>query len=290
MDDMKGYRLIITGVLSLLIAVSSCDIINPAEDIPSFIRIDTVLVEVTDLDQGSTSHMINNCYISVGGTNLGIFELPFTVPSLETGMQTLTIRPGIKLNGIAASRIDYPFFKPYITDVELRENEIHLVSPVTTYKEECIFAWMEDFEDPGISFIYKDYSTTSFVVQKDLVKEGRYSGAILVNDNDSIFEANSAQEYELPQNASPVLLEFDYYNNNGFEIGMYLNDGGLVEWYDLVYIKPSTVWKRFYVDIGLTATLQNQTDLFRMGIRVFHEPENNEEGFVYLDNIKLIHF
>jgi hypothetical protein len=274
----------------LLIAASSCDIVNPPEDIPSFIRVDTFIVEVYDIDQGSASHMMENCYISVGGTNMGVFQMPFTIPTLETGMQTVTIRPGIKLNGIAASRIDYPFFEPYITDIELRENEIHLIEPHTRYKEACRFTWIEDFEDPGLSFVYKDYSDTTFIQQRDVVKEGRYSGAVYVDEENALFEANSATDFELPQNASPVLLEFDYLNNNGFEIGMYLIEDGLIEWYDLVYIRPIDSWNRFYVDLGSTTTRNPLTDHFRIGIRVFHEPENNTNGFVYLDNLKLIHF
>lgn len=287
---MNGYRIIQTVSVALLLMASSCDLINPPEEIPSYIRVDTFLIEVHDIDQGSASHMITNCYLSVGGANMGIFQMPFTIPSLETGLQTITLRPGIKLNGIAASRIDYPFYKPYITDVELRSGEIHLLQPHTTYKDECKFPWIEDFEDPGVSFVYKDYSDTTFILQNEVVREGRYSGAIFVDEDNALFEANSSVDFDLPKNASPVLFEFDYFNNNGFEVGMYLIEDGLIEWYDLVYIKPSDNWKRFYVDIGSTATREINTDFFRIGIRVFHEPENNTEGVVYLDNIKLIHF
>jgi len=234
--------------------------------------------------------MITVCYVSVGGANLGIFEMPFTVPSLETGLQTLTIRPGVKLNGISASRIDYPFFEPYIIDYELHVGEIHLIEPHTRYKEVCKFPLIEDFEDPGISFNYKDYSDTVFVNQNDVLREGRYTGAIFLNEVQATFEATSNEDYELPQNSSPVLFEFDYKNNNGFEIGMYLIEGGAAVWNGLLYVKPSTVWKRFYVDIGQTATIELSTELFRMGIRAFYEEESGGAAEIYLDNIKLIHY
>ncbi len=287
---MKVFRLIIVSIFVPVIMLSSCELINPPEKIPSYIRIDTFKVEVNDFDMGSASHMMTICYISVGGSNLGVFEMPFTVPSLETGMQTLTIRPGIKLNGIAASRIDYPFFEPYIVDCELRAGEIHLIEPKTTYKQSCKFPWIVDFEDPGIELLYADYSDTVFIYQNIVLREGRYSGAIFLNKNQAVFEAYSSKDFDIPKNVSPVLLEFDYKNNNGFEIGMYLLEGGAAVWYNLVYIKPSPVWKRFYVDIGQTATTHQSTELFRMGIRAFHEPENTDAGEIYLDNIKLIHF
>jgi len=287
---MSIFRLALVSFLTVVTLLSSCNIINPPEDIPSYIKIDTFKVEVKDFDQGSASHYISTCYISVGGTNLGVFEMPFTIPSLETGLQTLTIRPGVKLNGISASRIDYPFFEPFIIDYELHEGEIHLIEPKTTYKESCNFRWIESFEDAGLSLFYPDYSDTVFMIQNDVVKEGRYSGAIFLDEDMDIFEAYSALDYDVPQDGGPVLLEFDYLNNNGFEIGMYLIEDGATEWYDLVYIKPSSTWKRFYVDIGLTARTKPTVDFFRFGIRAFPEPENNDGTEIYLDNLKLIHF
>jgi hypothetical protein len=286
---MKAFRFLCVIFLALGV-LSSCDLINPPERIPSYIQIDTVLVSVNDFDQGSASHMMTVCYLSVGGDNIGIFEMPFTVPSLETGLQTIYIRPGVKLNGIAASRIDYPFYEPYVIDYELHEGEIHIIEPTTTYKDECKFPWVEDFEDPGLSFQYADYSDTIFVVQDEILREGKYTGAIFLNEKQGIFEASSITDFVLPQNSSLVLLEFDYKNTNGLEIGMYLLEDGIGEWYDLVYIKPSPVWKRFYVDIGLTAASHPTTDFFRMGFRAFHEKGVADSTEIYLDNIKLIHF
>lgn len=287
---MKAFRILTLTFLVSAALLSSCELVNPPEKIPSYIRIDTFRVEVNDFDAGSASHMLTVCYLSAGGQNLGVFEMPFTIPCLETGLQTLTIRPGIKLNGIAASRIDYPFFEPYITDRELHEGEIHIIEPVTSYKEACKFPWIEDFDDAGVSLLYKDYSETFIINQKEVLKEGRYSGAIFLDEEKDIFEANSDEDFDLPKDGSPVLLEFDYKNTNGFEIGMYLIEEDVAVWYDLVYVKPSDEWKRFYVDIGQTATIKYTTELFRIGFRAFFEPENGSQGAIYLDNIKLIHF
>ena len=133
---MRTTRFLIFSFLITMFLISSCDIINPPEDTPTLIKIDTFLLEVTDIDQGSATHWITNCYLNIGGKNLGIHQMPFEIPCFETGMQTLFIRAGIKLNGISASRIDYPFFEPYVIDTELRKNETHLLTPKTTYKRE----------------------------------------------------------------------------------------------------------------------------------------------------------
>jgi hypothetical protein len=284
-----GCAIAITFVF--LATICSCDIINPAEDIPSYVKIDTFLVSVDNFDQGSASHMITDIWLSVGGTNMGVFVMPFNIPSLETGFQTLTIRPGIKLNGISASRIAYPFYKPYIIDLNLVPGEINEITPSSTYKDECKFPFIEDFEDPGVGFTYSSYTDTTFEIQRKVVREGRSSGAIYLTKDVTNFEAWFNEDLALPENATPVLLEFDYKNNNGFQVGMYLIDGGVLEWYGLVYVRPSETWKRFYVDLGTVSTYQFETDLYRISFLAMHEQEDSTvTGEIFLDNIKVIHY
>ncbi|MBT3244757.1 MAG: hypothetical protein HN352_16540 [Bacteroidetes bacterium] len=280
------------GIISLvsILLFGSCEIINPPEKIPSYIRIDTFKVVVNEFDRGTATHMMTDIWMSVGGTNMGVYTMPFTIPTLETGLQTITIRPGIKLNGISASRIAYPFYEPVIIDLELHEKEIHLLEPVSTYKDVCKFPWIEEFEDPGVSFLYPVYSDTTIINQRNVVREGNYSGAIFLTKDAADFEAYFDDDIELPQNATPVLLEFDYKNTNGFEVGMYLIEDGMMEWNSLVYIKPSERWKRFYVDLGTKATYASTTELFRIVIRAAFELEDEETANIYLDNVKLIHY
>lgn len=288
---MKTTGLYTAVTLFFLVSLFSCDLINPPEEIPAYIRIDTFQVTIDDFDKGSASHMITDIWMSVGGTNMGVFTMPFTIPTLDKGLQSIFIKPGIKLNGISASRIAYPFFKPVTVDVDLKEGEIHLIQPVSEYKDECIFRFIENFEDPGVSFVYQSYSDTTFIIQKDVVKEGRSSGAIYLTEENSSFEAYMDEDYDLPENGSYALLEFDYKNNNGFQVGMYLIEDGALSWYGLMYIYPSDVWKRMYVDLGTVATYQHSTDLYRISFLASHEQEDSDiMGEIYLDNIKLIHY
>lgn len=288
---MKATGLFAGITLLFLLSLFSCNIINPSEEIPAYIRIDTFKVITHDLDQGSASHMIGDIWISVGGSQLGVFTMPFTIPSLAKGQQTITLSGGIKNNGISASRIRYPFFKSVTEDVNLVEGEIHIFNPVSEYKEECVFRFNETFEDPGVNFIYPNYSDTTFVIQKEVVKEGRSSGAIYLSKKGKVFEAYIDEDMELPENATAAFLEFDYKNTNGFQVGMYLIKDGAMEWYGLVYVRPSETWKRYYVDLGTVATYQHDTDLYRISFQASHEQADSlNMGEVYLDNIKIIHF
>jgi len=280
---------IITLFLSTILM--SCDIINPPEPIPAYIRIDTVHVVVNDIDKGSALHNLNNIWISVGGENLGVFEMPFEVPTLSTGFHTLTIRAGVKLNGIAASRFSYPFFENYLTDLELRSGEVYTITPVTTYKKDCVFAWMEDFEDAGVAFEYSDKSTVQFSNQHGVLREGRYSGAAQLDSEHRFLEVTSRDIFDLPPQASALFLEFDYQNTNPIEVGMYVieSDGSGV-WSSVMLIKANEKWKRIYVDLGSPLSYEDNIKYYRPGFRAEWDQPDSLPSMIYLDNLKMIHF
>ncbi len=277
-------------ILLSSLGFSSCELINPPEPIPAYIRIDTVKVRITDIDHGSSSHGINNIWVSVGGENLGVFELPFNVPTFSTGFQTLSLLPGVKLNGISASRYAYPFFEPYLFDIELQAGKIHLVEPATTYKNACKFVWMENFEDAGVAFSFPDYSNVRLTGQNEVVREGRYSGIIPLTKVNKFFEGISRDQWDMPPKSSPVILEFDYQNTNSFEVGMYIIEDGAAVWNSLMVIKPSSYWKRIYVDLGTILHYNNNAEEFKAGFRAEFEDPDSLPTNIYLDNLKLIHF
>ena len=279
------------SAITLALVLSSCNLINPPEEIPALIRIDTIFVHVDQFDQGSASHQMNNVWISVGGKNLGVFELPALIPCMETGPQWVFIRPGIKLNGIAASRAAYSFYEAYeLNDFNLESGVVTTINPVTTYKKECVFAWMEDFEDAGVTFNYASYSDTVFRNQKDSIKEGRFSGAVYLDRENRYFEATSSEDFELPSNGTLVLLEFDYMNDLTFEVGTYVIKDEAATWNSLVFIRPMDRWNRIYVDLYSTAMSETDADLFRMGFRAAWDSTGRATQGILMDNIKLIHF
>ena len=286
-------------VIALAGLFFSCNIINPPEDIPAYIRVDTVKVKTTNFDQGSANHNITCVKLNVGGTTLGFFELPTMVPSLITGMRDLYLEPGVELNGIAGSRIVYPFFKPYVASnyagsdipqINFAPGEVVTIIPVTTYKAECKFAWIEDFEYAGVSFEYPAYSDTIVRNQTDEVREGRSSGAIFLDSQNRFFEGYSSTDYDLPKTGKTILLEFDYLCNAEMEIGLYVIEEGAGIWNSLVVIRPVDHWNRIYIDLNSTVNYNNTADLFRPGFRAMWDSTGSARQEIYMDNLKLIHF
>ena len=286
---MHKFRMILP-LLVIGTLLFSCNVINPPEKIPTYINIDTMLVKVDDFDKGAATHQISNVFLTVDNTLLGIFEMPFTVPCLSTGKMEVFIRPGIRLNGIAGSRIEYPFFKPFRDSVNLLEGKIITISPVTTYKEECKFPWMEDFEDAGVSFIYSQFADTTIRNQTSVVRTGRYSGAIYLDSINRYFEATGPKDFVLPRNSATVLFEFDYVNDVEFEVGMYVLEDGAAVWSSILMVRANSTWKRFYVDLHTTVAYNATAEAFRIGLRAMYDTTRTNTQHIILDNVKLIHF
>lgn len=279
-------------VIALAACFISCDIINPSEALPSYIKVDTVLVKVTNFDQGSPSHKMTCVKLNIGGTTLGFFEMPTMAPTLITGKQSLYLEPGFELNGIAGSRAVYPFFKPYTGTglIDFVEGEVISIAPTTTYKAECKFRWIEDFEDAGVSFLYPTYTDTVFKNQSATVRDGRYSGAIYLNTKNRFFEAYSSTDFELPISNSMILLEFDYQSNADLEFGVYVIEDGAAMWNSLLMIRSKDHWNRIYIDLLTTVADNPNAELFRPGFRAAWDSTRTANQTIFMDNLKLIHF
>lgn len=203
---MYKIRTILPAILLLSFLAVSCELINPPEDIPAYIRIDTISFKVTQFDQGAATHQISNIWLTVDNELLGIFEMPFKVPCLKTGEQEIFIRPGIRVNGIAASRMVYPFLEPYRVTMNLVQGEVVTILPSTTYKKECVFSWIEEFEDIGISFNYSQYTDVTFTIQSQTVRSGIYSGAVFLTKRTAFSRQPVQRILSCPGTACPLFL------------------------------------------------------------------------------------
>src|SRR5687768_8161045 len=90
-------------VSCFILFISSCEVINPSEDIPSYIRIDSISVIDTTTNNPvfKGSQRVTDAWIFIDGILHGVYELPATFPVLEEGTHKLTIYGGIQVNGIA---------------------------------------------------------------------------------------------------------------------------------------------------------------------------------------------
>lgn len=266
---------------------SQCSKSKYAAKIPAYILVDTVSLTTQYTLQGSASHKITDVWVYIDDELIGAFELPARFPVLATGEHKLTLKAGIKVNGIANTRTAYPFFTDFTTSIELKEDQITVVQPVFAYSAASIFHWMEDFDEAGITFSYTADSQEEFtIVSAPDAYEGTSSGAIFLSGSKLLFEAYSPLK-TLPRGQKPVFLELDYKTDKILEIGLYFDYPAKVNKASLVFLNPSENWNKIY--INLTEMLSyNQVSPVHVYFR--SNIGSGESSKMYVDNIKLVSF
>ncbi len=267
----------------LILLISSC---NKEEPIPSYLYINKFSLSTDYPTQGSNSQKITDGWVYIDGLLLGVFELPATIPVLESGSHEIAIKPGIKNNGISSTRLAYTFYETYTTNIELTPELTNTIHPTTTYKSTAVIDWKEDFEGAAFSFV--DTINTDTVMKATFVNvfEGNKSGIIHLDDVKNTYIGESANSYVLPKGGASVYLELDYKSNNTFGIGVY--SANIVSPQSLLFITPSDEWNKIYIELTSLISNTSNSNPFRIYISMLKEPTvSNPE--LLIDNVKLVH-
>ena len=270
-------------LLITLLFLFSCDIINPTEDIPSYIKIDTFLVDINSENQGSAHHNLSEVFITIEGNKFGMFELPTLVPVLRTGVTNIILHPGYKYNDQLLVRVPHPFFKPYIIDTILTEGDILFLKPEIKYQDACTFLWVEDFENIGFNMNTEISDTTIFICSENVL-EGNYAGVIYLDNVNTSFEGLSPA-MKIPVSLTPILIEFFYRNNYSFEVGILTN----ISSYEYIgHLYPRDNWDKISIDFyNLLQKYQGARE-FKIVFRALYTGDTEVMPVIYLDNIKVI--
>ena len=127
-----SYKVFIPLSIIISIVISSCELINPAETVPSYIHIQKIDL-ISTATYGSSSSKISDAWVYIDEQLIGCFELPATIPILSEGSHNIKIRPGIKVNGIGSNRSPYPFYNIIEQTIDLQKGTVLNLSPTTTY-------------------------------------------------------------------------------------------------------------------------------------------------------------
>lgn len=275
----------------VLLSVFGCNVINPAEPVPTYVKIDSVILDITDpSQQGSASHNITSVWIYYNNSPVGIFDLPCHVPVItegETGK--LSVIPGITLNGLVDLQPQYSFFTfDTLTLVSNPGNTVNF-TPVTSYTAAADFPYKEDFE-VGNSFLpftpeLTDDTSIRRTGDKSLVFEGGGSGYIELNSTYPYSESISNTGF--PIAPGEAYLEINYKCSVPISVGLYntLNSG--LDIYEYFWtIKSTDTWKKMYVDLATYSGKYPGKD-YKLMIKA-DLPEGQATGYVLIDNIKIV--
>ena len=205
----------------LVLLIFSCSKEN--NNIPSYVKIDNINL-LSSPNFGENTENITDVWFYVDDNLQGVYEIPVQFPILNDGIQNIRIKAGVKANGIASTRIQYPFYNSYIDTIELNQNQSISISPEFTYND-SYQAIIEDFESAGTIIDSTLNSEIDFLIISD--NQNHYALAKIDTPNIN-FEA-STQNLTLPQQGAPVYLEIDYKCSTEFLVGMYVNYSQNVE-------------------------------------------------------------
>lgn len=284
-------KILLFFCLIISIFFISCEIINPPEQIPSYIAVDTVRVKINSPEEGTAIHNISDCWLYVNNKLIGVFEVPFKVPVLEYGVHSIQIEPGIKNSGSDADRDIYPMMYGYYISDSLVEGEVLNVVPEFTYRP-AVFDLIEDFEDIGIAFeISPESDTTIALISGSMAQEGS-SMYVALDDAHPNFECRSTSLYEIEKNGS-AFLEISFMCTDTVDFGVFSvesNGTAISEIRKSVYgFKPTNEWKRVYIDLNYHVRNSNGTQFRLYFTCVRDDNATDEKTEIYFDNIKLLY-
>jgi len=284
------YSLVVT-----LLTLTSC-----TEDITtSWLKIDSINLTTNTTTEGENSHNITDAWVFMDNQPLGVWEIPCEIPVLAEGKHSFTVYPGIKSNGINASRVQYPFYKSDEFDLTLVEGETVSYTPTVSYKSNKIITGREDFEDTGIILnpnIELDTSKIKIISITDfpeIVKYGNNCGQMTLSQNDTIIQVFTNLNLELEK--GETFMEIDYLNTNSFAIALNSVSASSGNSNNDPFIMipaqddADLKWKKIYLNLTTYITSVDQAIGFDFYI-VAALDANKTNTNVYLDNIKIVQY
>ena len=255
---------------------------NKEEEIPSYIGINDFNL-TSNSSFGENTENITDVWIYIDENLQGVYEIPVTFPVLNKGLQNIRIKAGVKANGIASTRIQYPFYTSYLDTVELVENETINILPSFSYNS-SFDAIVEDFESSGTIIDSTINSEIDFTIQQN---NSNHYGYALIEEPNINFEI-STQELILPQQGAPVYLEIDYKSSTEFLVGMYINYSQNVVRRDLLWVTPKQEWNKIYINLTQTVSESIGAESFKVFLNMRrNEPSLSEE--INFDNLKILY-
>jgi len=276
--------------LLLFIAVSSCEKFTGDQTIPAYLSIDSIYITTDYYKQGTASQSITDAWVYIDDEFIGAYELPARFPVLKTGKHNLKIWPGIKKNGIAATRYGYEFYVPIEKVVNLIQDSTAKIGVIrTTYQPTASFVWMEDFEKVSVSLDTTSRSSAyiqSTAPGSPLTFEGNHSGLVMLDSIHDFFECQTHDEYAIP--LAPIYLEMNFNTTNTLTVGVFTYGYTTVYQTPIITLNPTNgEWKKIYIDLSNTLNAYTGMSTYRVYMGTFKD-KGLSQSMILFDNFKVV--
>ncbi len=285
--------------VALTTALSACDLINPDEQVPAYLQLDTFDF-TPGLPGAAPNAAITSAFVYADNELLGIFNLPVKVPVLREGVVRFNIRPAIISDGQRATRVSYPFYQDFITSQNLIPGQTIALQPTTTFNPDRVdatFPISDDFSTiaPDDRAFRAPISAVNYVLESNVSDGtrssfGRVQGIPGVTD---VFYLDSQFDGRMPQRGAIVYLELDYRSTMPFQVGVAWTPTGpplpgtsRTRVGDLT-VFPKEEWSKLYVNLtDEISNVNNENAYFRVYIEGF--PTGEAGQYLAIDNVRLV--
>lgn len=287
------------GIISFAVLIlTGCVKNNPD---PAWLEVNAWTLEQNSSlagDEGVLEHNFTDAWVYVDDKLVGVFEVPFKIPILESGTnKKITLYPTIKNNGISSTKKIYPFVEPMVVYGDLVQNQTLTINPTTKYYSQSkFFIW--DFEDTSTGIDATPSSTTSISFSNDPTiltsNNGSYFGRVNLTDTDDFWQAVTTQSFsDIPQEGAEVYMEVSYHNTVSIITGVLALESSNVVSNPNVQLNDQDAaeveWKKIYIDLKTIISGSVNANAFQFSFEGML-PDSLSTGQINLDNIKLVHF
>lgn len=277
------FFLSIAFLSTVMLTSTSCE--DDLATLPSFLKIDTIVVDSTSYDStGSTASKINFAWVYINDNLQGVYLLPCNVPVIGEGVKNFRIFAGVYEFGNGSNATRYIFYDEYkITDTLVVQDTLEL-TPHVRYNVGLDVPFVDDFE-VGNNFTLETNSGGYWFPNYNVdVYEGDWCGYMVIDssENNNNLVLRSTDPIYVPDGLSGYFIELNYKCNAPFYLDIYSSTGA----YSIVGFNTKNEWNKAYINITTPIDLMPGTD-----VRIkFTVPKGDEvpQKQIFIDNLKFI--
>lgn len=303
------HRLSRTSCLLLLIvcaAFAGCDVINPSEELPAYIKFQNPQVVLDESTGFQSDAGIRNVWLYHGGFLQGVYQLDpdvdtngRTVPFLQLDRTDFFVEGGIYESGQSSFQISYPFWDRMTFDWQGTVGDTHVVTPVFHYVDASLYETPvnEHFDGGSIDFerfasglipVSTTDSSTFFVLRSDDVFQGTGAGHVLFDASHRWFETINGTPFFTEQ-SSNIFAEITYKNTIPFSVGLVYQNGSAVRTQTVLTLSPSAEWNTVFVHfISEVRAILNGNGLDTKFYLWLKADGESQDGYIRFDNVRVI--
>lgn len=281
--NLRSFILFIAFCYFLSVPIA-CNLINPAEPVPAYIRVHDPKV-ITLAAQGSASENISNYWLFVNNQAVGVYNRTGNYPLVAEGTTKLAFLAGIKDNGVSNLRVVYPFYTADTITTTLNPNGTIDIYPTFRYISGTQFKVLEDFE---LGSVLISSNASNPLVRSSLpedVFEGSFSAKIKLDSITPGIELLSIDPFTLPLLGFDIYIELNYKSDVPFVVGLQSMSTSqkFYQW----TITPKSEWNKIYLN---AKSLVNTTNNTSWKLLIYSAPDTlTGTKYIYLDNVKVLH-